>query len=159
MFRSNPNIMSLSRISDGKYIDVNETAVRAFGYSHDEVVGHTALELGIWAEPGERAKMIDQLKAKGIVSGMNTMVRNKSGEIFPVQLYANVIEVNGEKTILMTAIDVSGMAKAEQAVKDKMTELEEFQKLTVGRELKMMELEKEVNALLKELGREAKYTS
>jgi len=53
--------------------------------------------------------------------------------------------------------DISNRKKSDEAVEDKVRELEDFHKLAVGRELKMIDYEKEVNALLKELGREAKY--
>ncbi len=47
--------------------------------------------------------------------------------------------------------------QAEEALQIKMDELMRFHKLTVGRELKMIELKKEINALLKQLGMEEKY--
>lgn len=46
---------------------------------------------------------------------------------------------------------------AEMVLKDKMNEMERFYKLSVNRELNMVELKKEINALLCELGREPKY--
>jgi methyl-accepting chemotaxis protein len=46
---------------------------------------------------------------------------------------------------------------AKNDLEKKVAELEEFHDLTVGRELKMIELEKETNALLAELGREPRY--
>jgi hypothetical protein len=53
--------------------------------------------------------------------------------------------------------DITERKKAEQAVQEKMDELERFHKLTVGRELTMIELKKEVNGLLKKMGQEEKY--
>jgi PAS domain S-box-containing protein len=53
--------------------------------------------------------------------------------------------------------DITDRKKAEEAIKAKMDELERFQKLTVGRELTMIELKKEVNKLLNKLGEENKY--
>jgi hypothetical protein len=47
--------------------------------------------------------------------------------------------------------------RAEVALMKKMDELERFHRLTVGRELAMVELKKEVNLLLKEMGKEPKY--
>ncbi|MDD4179065.1 MAG: PAS domain S-box protein [Candidatus Margulisbacteria bacterium] len=55
--------------------------------------------------------------------------------------------------------DFNDRRKADEAIKEKIVELEDFHKLAVGRELKMIEYEKEVNALLKELGRPEKYTT
>lgn len=53
--------------------------------------------------------------------------------------------------------DVTERKQAEKALQDKMDELMRFQKLTVGREISMIELKAEVNELLLKLGQEAKY--
>ena len=50
-----------------------------------------------------------------------------------------------------------GYSEAEKALKEKMDEMMRFQKLTVGRELAMIELKKEINKLLDESGLEEKY--
>ena len=60
----------------------------------------------------------------------------------------------------MRAIETeAGRRQAEEQLQARVKELEEFNKLVVGRELKMVELEKEVNSLLKELGRQPKYNA
>ena len=53
--------------------------------------------------------------------------------------------------------DISERKRAENELKKKNEELELFNRLTVGRELKMIELKKEINALLLQLGKESKY--
>jgi len=61
------------------------------------------------------------------------------------------------KRALEEAKEKSDRRQAEEALLKKMKELQQFQDLTVGRELRMIELKKEVNELLKQAGREAKY--
>ena len=53
--------------------------------------------------------------------------------------------------------DITEQKKAEDALKAKMNELKRFHKLTVGREITMIELKKEVNDLLNQLGKDSKY--
>ncbi len=53
--------------------------------------------------------------------------------------------------------DITERKKAEKALMVKMDELERFFKLTVGREITMVELKKEVNYLLNRLGEDNKY--
>jgi ribosome assembly protein YihI (activator of Der GTPase) len=59
--------------------------------------------------------------------------------------------------IVISFVDITERKQAEQALLAKMDELERFQKLTVGRELTMVEIKKEVNSLLKKLGMDEKY--
>ncbi len=54
-------------------------------------------------------------------------------------------------------IEISRRSAAEDELKEKVTQLENYKKLTVGRELKMIELKCEIDALLVELGREPKF--
>ncbi len=54
--------------------------------------------------------------------------------------------------------DVTERKNAHDALNEKMNELIRFQHLTVGRELTMIELKKEINELLRQLGKEPKYS-
>jgi PAS domain S-box-containing protein len=63
----------------------------------------------------------------------------------------------GKRVLHSLAIDITEQKKSEETLKQKIAELEEFNDLTVGRELKMVELKKEVNELLVKLGENEKY--
>ncbi len=63
----------------------------------------------------------------------------------------------GRRVLHSLAIDITDQKKSEEALKQKILELEEFNDVTVGRELKMVELKKEVNELLAKLGEKEKY--
>ena len=54
-FRANPQPMSLTTLAAGRYIDVNESFLAMSGYTRDEVIGHTSLELRVWETPDARA--------------------------------------------------------------------------------------------------------
>jgi hypothetical protein len=53
--------------------------------------------------------------------------------------------------------DITQQKQAEADLQKKMDELLQFQRLTVGRELKMIELKKEINEILKGSGKDEKY--
>ncbi len=54
-------------------------------------------------------------------------------------------------------LEIEERKSAEENLEERTAELERFNKLAVGRELKMIELKKEINATLEELGREPRY--
>jgi hypothetical protein len=56
-----------------------------------------------------------------------------------------------------TISDITWRKRSEEELNNKLEELQRFQKLTVGREINMIELKKEVNELLKMSGKEEKY--
>jgi PAS domain S-box-containing protein len=59
--------------------------------------------------------------------------------------------------IVGSVMDITERKKAEMETLKKIEELERYQRLTVGRELAMIELKKEVNELLKKSGLDTKY--
>jgi PAS domain S-box-containing protein len=61
-FDSSPVTLAITTVEDGNFVAVNSTALRLFGMTSDEVIGHTALELGIWVDYAERAKLFDGLE-------------------------------------------------------------------------------------------------
>ncbi|MFH1684053.1 MAG: PAS domain-containing protein [Candidatus Margulisiibacteriota bacterium] len=69
----------------------------------------------------------------------------------------NVNDKGEVERVIGIMLNITERKQAEEKLREKVAELEEFHNLAVGRELKMIEMEKEVNALLKELGREQKY--
>jgi PAS domain-containing protein len=54
IFRSSPDWIAILRLSDGIYLDVNDAYLKMTGYEHQEVIGKSALEIGIYARPEER---------------------------------------------------------------------------------------------------------
>ena len=65
VFQSNPTPMTIATIDDGRLIDVNERAIELSGYSREEMIGRTSIEIGLWAYPRERDQLIAQLRKTG----------------------------------------------------------------------------------------------
>ena len=53
LFATSPDFITLSDMETGVYVMVNTSYTRMFGYEASEVVGKSALELGIWFEPAD----------------------------------------------------------------------------------------------------------
>jgi translation initiation factor RLI1 len=85
--------------------------------------------------------------------------RRKDGELFPVAISSSLIKDAEGNVIAHMAShqDISERKRVENELKKKNKELELFNRLAVGRELKMIELKKEINALLEDLGKEPRY--
>jgi two-component system, cell cycle sensor histidine kinase and response regulator CckA len=106
-FHGNPLAIALNRLSNGEYVDSNDSFTRILGYSREEVLGKTAVELGIWLDPGERERMIAELKANGRVDRMRFRFRRKTGELVTGEMSCRVLTLNGEEVILSLTRDIT----------------------------------------------------
>ena len=113
-FRSSPDWFVISTMECGMYLDVNEAFLRTTGYRREDVIGHTSIELNIWADPEKRNEMLRMLREKGVVRNMEAQFRTKSGSISHVLWSAEMIDYEGEKCIIAMAKDITGRIKAEE---------------------------------------------
>ncbi|GIZ52398.1 PAS domain S-box protein [Noviherbaspirillum aridicola] len=113
-FQSNPDSVSLARVADGVLIDVNQTFERLTGYRRDEVVGKTAIGLGLWAEPRQRTVLFHQLAAQRTVRNHEWQMRTKHGHLRRCLTNASVFEVGGESFMLAVIRDVTDQRLLEE---------------------------------------------
>ena len=80
-FRLAPIAMSISTLDEGRYIDVNDALLENSGYTRGEIVGRTARELKIFADPEDSARIRALLAGGDPVRGLETRLRVKNGDI------------------------------------------------------------------------------
>ena len=117
-FRSSPNAITITRISDGRHIEVNDSFCRMIGYSREEVIGKTAVELNFWASLGERDRMIQMLKNKTALHNYELKFQNKSGTERTALLSIETIDIDGEACFLSISSDITDRQKAETALRE-----------------------------------------
>jgi PAS domain S-box-containing protein len=123
-FRSTPVGTSITRLSDGQCVDINDAFLGSFGYTREEVIGQNPLELGIWADPEDRGRMVEILQEQGRIQDFETQFRRKSGEIRDVLVSAELIEVAGQQYILGLAHDITERKRIEEELRENQSRLE-----------------------------------
>ena len=107
-FRSNPQPMSITTLIGGRYIDVNESFLNMSGFSRDEVIGHTSRELNIFETPAHRnTVLVDPLLSRGANRYFEMNFRTKTGDFRVLLSSAELIDLGGEKCILVASSDIS----------------------------------------------------
>ena len=117
-FRSSPDLLTLSTLDDGRFVEVNDTFVRSTGYARSEVLGRPVADFGLWLRPEDREGMVQQLRERGAVRNLELPFRVRSGEIRIALLSADIIEVNGERCILTVSNDITEKKDAERALRE-----------------------------------------
>ena len=116
-FRSSPLSITISTLSEGRYLDVNHAFLQMLGYQRHDVIGRTAVELGIWADPEDRDRMLQILSSSSVSKGIHTRLRAISGEIREASVSAEVIDVNGVPCMLAVTQDVTEARRLENQLR------------------------------------------
>ena len=106
-FYSSPNAMALIFPDDGRIMEVNEGWLRATGHTREETIGHTTIELRLWASAGERDRYIERFRTAGEVEEMEITFRRKTGELRNGILSAGRVDIDGRECSLVTVQDVT----------------------------------------------------
>ncbi|HUW29503.1 MAG TPA: EAL domain-containing protein [Sulfuriferula sp.] len=113
-FHANPDLMTISRMNDGRFIDVNEAFLDATGYNRSEIVGRTAAEIGLWVELKEQDAVLKKLQDECRVSDIEARFRTKSGEPRLALFSGELIDVDGETCLLAASKDITERKRIEE---------------------------------------------
>lgn len=117
-FRSSPSAIAIIRASDSRYIEVNDSFYHLTGYTPENVIGRTAIELNFWANLDQRTQLFEVLHENGSIRNYESDFRTQSGEIRTALLSAELIQLNGENCLITVAQDISDRKQAEAAMQD-----------------------------------------
>ncbi len=145
-----------------RIIVFNRAAQDIFGYAEEEVLGQplTVLLPDRYATAtAEDIQSFIDCNLGGVKSDRFTevKVRRKSGETLITEVSVSELTVADHKIRTGVFRDITERREAQRLLQERAEKLERFNKLAVGRELVMVELKREVNALLARLGCEEKY--
>jgi len=115
-FNANPTSSMISTL-DGRFLAVNDRFLLAAGYSREEVVGRTALELGLWPDPKSRTNVMSTLKEKGSVRDFEAQMLTKGGDRRVMLLSIEEIELDGQRCLLHSGQDITDRTVAEAALR------------------------------------------
>jgi PAS domain S-box-containing protein len=113
-FDSSPVTLSISTLDEGRFVAVNETALRAFGFESEEVIGRTANSMRIWADGDERDRFFGGIE-EGETRTAEVQFRMKDGEIRTHLLSVARFDAEGEAYLLSAGVDVTERKQAEEA--------------------------------------------
>jgi PAS domain S-box-containing protein/excisionase family DNA binding protein len=105
--------LSLARMGDGAYIDVNRIWVRMTGVPREEALGKTSVQLGLNPTPEARAYIMAELAAGHPVTDVEVAMVTKSGERRTVASSVEIVTVAGQKCLLNSLMDITERRRAE----------------------------------------------
>jgi len=111
-FYHSPQLMAISTIDEGSYLDVNDAFVRTTGYAREELVGKSSTELGLISE-ADRLGLKDHLLHHGKIIGEALKLKKRDGSAVICEYWGEIIQVGGQHRLLSIARDITAVKQAE----------------------------------------------
>ncbi|WP_025856458.1 EAL domain-containing protein [Pseudomonas sp. CHM02] len=124
LFHLCPNMVLLTRQSDGLISEANQYFEMLFGWPVADAIGRTTLDLGLWRHPEQRAHLVKATQRKGEPITMEVQFCASNGQIHDGTLSAQKVELEGEAYLISTFLDTTERKNAEQALKDSQERLD-----------------------------------
>lgn len=114
LFGGSPVIIGLSEYETGVYVEINKAFTEILGFESDEVIGQRSVDI-LKLDHVFREKTLLKMKDKGFFRNEEAIIYNKFGNIVYLLLTGEIIELDGKKFILTTAIDITNNKQIEEA--------------------------------------------
>src|SRR5213596_2290000 len=106
-FYGTPVAMSLLALPDNRFIDVNESFLRLFEFTREEVIGRTSLDIGLWSDPAAREGLLEKLRAGEPVRNVELTLRTKSGKTRHVIVAVETLSLGPQEAWLSAVVDIT----------------------------------------------------
>lgn len=117
VFASAPAAMAVTRPSDQRILDVNREFTRLLGYSREEAIGHSTVELGLFLNPQDREHLLQIMSRDGDAKDFELHLRARNGSIVIGRYAGQLADVNGEMLALSAFVDITARKRAEEEVR------------------------------------------
>ncbi len=124
VFMTTPDCIVITRLKDGKIMDVNRGFEEISGWKTHEVIGRTAMEIKVWNDLTERDNMVNDLKAGSDVRNRESRFRRKDGSLRNVIYSARNINIAGDDCIIFVLQDITNLKEAERSLRSSLEEKE-----------------------------------
>ncbi|WP_243303573.1 PAS domain S-box protein [Geothrix oryzisoli] len=123
-FQVCPDAITLTRLSDGRYLAANEGFTAILGYTPEEVLGRTSPpgDLGVWVHEADRLQFQTRLRRDGLIRGAEFLLRRKDGGVFPALVSSSTVEIGGEPCVLSITRDITSLQEQAKQL-ERMTRL------------------------------------
>lgn len=131
-FHRSPFVQTVTEFDSGRYLYVNDCFVSAAGYTREEVIGRTSLELGLIADRSDRDWLKQILRQNGRLTRKKLRFRLRSGDVRIGLFNAEMIRLDGKEFILSTVSDISDQLSAEHRYRIQKKRVALVQELAAG---------------------------
>ncbi|MCX6047099.1 MAG: PAS domain S-box protein [Chloroflexi bacterium] len=115
IFNASPLVITITALADGRLLEVNDSFIQLTGYTRDEVIGRTPIEIGLWVEPAQRAIGLARLQTDNFQRNSEFRFQMKDGSERICLTSAELLKLNGQTCVLTVLNDITERKEAEVA--------------------------------------------
>lgn len=112
IFQLMPDMVGITRLEDGCFLEINAGFTRVSGWSAEEVLGRTSLKLGLWSLE-VRKQALALLNERGTLENFPFLLRVKSGELRHALMFLTPITLHGEDCLYFMARDINELKRVQ----------------------------------------------
>lgn len=117
-FHSNPSPMAITSLATHRFMDVNRAFLDTLGYEKDEVLGATAADLTLFADPSQRTAALAALRERGSLRDCEADARTKDGQVRHGLFAAEFIQLQDQQVLLTVMNDITDRKRAEKMLRE-----------------------------------------
>ena len=128
-FQSSPDAITITRRKDARFVEVNDGFTKMSGYTREEVIGKSHLELNLMVDHEAREAFEEKLKQDGAVDDFEIRYRTKDGVVRDTLLAARPLHFMNEPCLVTVVKDVSEMKRTAKEKIELEKQLQHAQKM------------------------------
>lgn len=131
-FQNAPIMFAILEPDSGVHIDVNEAMIRGSGFSREELIGHSAVEIG-WLSLENWQGFLKEIGKHGRLSNAEMDFRAKDGGAITCLIGGERIPIANREYLLVLAADITGRKQAEESLREAENKLQlSFENANIG---------------------------
>ncbi len=116
-FRAVPDTIAITTLAEGRFLDVNAAYTRTLGWTREETIGRTSAELKVWADLGDRDRVVTRLRAGLTVHNEPVVFRGKDGVFHNCLYFGEVTEIAGVPCLISILRDITEHQRLEEQLR------------------------------------------
>lgn len=113
VFETNPDAVLITSLDNGQIVSVNDAFLSTSGYTHEEIIGKTTLEIDLWVDVADRDRYLGLVREQGFVENFEMSLRTKSGRVLIGLTSSRTLVLNDETCLLAVVRNITQMKEAE----------------------------------------------
>lgn len=123
IYNTSPDAITINRLSDGWFLECNDSFFNIFGYTKEEVLGISGTLISFWKNPNDRLELMKIISEQGFCDNYEVLLLRKNGPVFAGLLSANILNVRGIPHLYCVIRDITERKQIEEELKHKNEEL------------------------------------